>query len=236
MLAVTVGHLNPNKQIHAVIETLGRGPELARNLTYALMGPCEGEYRDRLMAAIRRHGLENAVLLLGYTPDDRMTSFLAYADFCINLRYPAMEGASASLAEEMLHGKPVLVMNTGCYRELPDDCVMKISPEHKEQELAGALRKLITDAGFRREIAAHAKQFAEEHFRAERYARDFLAFLEEVRSAMPVLQYLDRMAGAFRPDGRLPRDGACRHGGTRSTMSGPMPQNCNTTLPLVEAP
>jgi glycosyltransferase involved in cell wall biosynthesis len=198
VLAVTVGHVNPNKRVQEVIEALGRDRELARKLTYAVIGPCGGEYRDGLLEAIRRYRLENTVLLLGYMPDDRMTSYLANADFCINLRYPAMEGGSASLAEEMLHGKPVLVMNAGCYREVPDDCVVKINPEREERELPRALKKLITDSGWRHEVGGRGQQFAQASFRAERYASEFLAFLEEVKSVMPVLQYLDRMASHLR--------------------------------------
>jgi glycosyltransferase involved in cell wall biosynthesis len=201
VLAVTIGHVNPNKRVHDVIETLGRDRELTRRLTYAVIGPCDGEYRDRLLGAIRRLGLEKTVLLLGYTPDDRLTSYLAHADFCINLRHPAMEGGSASLAEEMLHGKPVLVMNAGCYSELPDDCVAKINPEGDEQELARVLKKLITDPVWRQEVGGRGQQFAQATFRAERYASDFLAFLEEVKSAKPVLQYLDRIACHLRQMG-----------------------------------
>ena len=201
VLAVTVGDVNPNKRVHEVIEALGRDRELAQKLTYVVIGSCGNEYQTQLLGTIRRHGLENTVLLLGYAPDDQMTSYLASADFCVNLRYPVTDGGSASLAEEMLHGKPVLVMNAGYYREVPDECVVKISPEGKERELASALRKLITDASWRREVGDRARRFAHASFGAERYASEFLAFLEEVKSAMPVLQYLDRMAGHLRQMG-----------------------------------
>jgi glycosyltransferase involved in cell wall biosynthesis len=199
VLAVTVGRVNPNKRIHNVIEVLGREPELGRKLTYAVIGQCESGYRDELVGAIRRHKLQNTVLLLGYTPDDRLTSYLANADFCINLRHPAMDGGSASLAEEMLHGKPVLVMDAGCYSEVPDDCVVKINPER--EELAGTLKRLTGDSGWRHEVGGRGQQFAEATFRAQRYANDFLAFIDEVKSAMPVLQYLDRTATHLRQMG-----------------------------------
>src|SRR5216684_8087003 len=67
--------------------------------------------------------------------------------------------------------------------------------------ISSALRKLITDSGWRHEVGGRGQQFAQANFRAERYASDFLAFLEEVKSAMPVLQYLDRMASHLRQMG-----------------------------------
>ena len=44
----------------------------------------------------------------------------------------------------MLFGKPVVVTDTGCYSELPDDCVVKIDPKH-EEALGGALAGLAQD-------------------------------------------------------------------------------------------
>jgi len=194
ILMVTVGHVNPNKRIHAVIDALGHSAGIAQKVTYAVLGPYDKGYYSTLMEAVKQHGLEASVRFLGYVPDDVLRAYITRADICINLRFPAIEGASASAIEEMLHGKPVVVTNTGFYGELPDDCVRKVEPEREEEELAVALRQLVTDREARERMGERARNFAEEHFRAEVYVKEFLQFSSEVGNARPLFQLADRLA------------------------------------------
>ncbi len=193
LLMVTVGHVNPNKRIEAVIEAISRLGPAAQRVVYAVLGPCSAEYRRVLDGAVRRHHLEGVVRFPGEAPDEVLRAYLSHADICINLRYPATEGASASLIEEMLFGKPVIVTDTGCYSELPDDCVVKIDPRH-EEELAGVLAGLVQDPGRRAVLGAAALRFAESEFRASRYAKEIMDFAWEVRTARPLLTLADRVA------------------------------------------
>lgn len=194
LLLVTVGQVNPNKRIAAVLETLARDRDLCSRVVYAVVGACDGPYRETLAGLIREHGLQDAVRLPGHVPEDRLHAWLAHADICVNLRYPAMEGGSASLAEEMLSAKPVIVTDTGVYGELPDGCVVKVRPECEIEDLGAALRALATDPAARKTLGARARRFAEEEFRADKYAAGFLEFAAEVLEAKPLLQVADRMA------------------------------------------
>jgi glycosyltransferase involved in cell wall biosynthesis len=192
ILMVTVGHINPNKQIESVIEAIARlGPAL-RGLVYAIVGPASPDYERKLKAASKEKGLEDIVRFLGQVSDDLLSAYLSAADICINLRFPAMEGASASVIEEMLFGKPVIVTNTGFFGELPDDCVVKVSPD-SDAELAAALKQLVLDDSARRRIGAFAKLFAENEFHADQYAKKIMEFLWDVRGATPLLGLADRV-------------------------------------------
>jgi len=193
LLMVTVGHVNPNKRIEAVIEALGRLGSASRGILYAVLGPCSHEYKRILHRSVQRHHLEETVRFLGQVPDEVLRAYLWHADLCINLRYPATEGASASLIEEMLFGKPVVVTDTGCYSELPDDCVVKIDPR-QEESLAAVLAELIQDPHRRAGLGATAQRFAESEFRASRYAKEIMDFAWEVRTAQPLLSLADRVA------------------------------------------
>ncbi len=122
----------------------------------------------------------------------------------VNLRFPSIEGASASLVEEMLHGKAVIVTNTGFYSELPDDCVMKMRTEDEQHDLTWALRRLITDGGTRQALGSRARKFAEQYFRPELYAKEFLKFAWEVRHAKPMLDLADRLASELKHMGVTP--------------------------------
>jgi len=192
-LAVTVGHVNPNKRIESVIDAVGRLGPTAGRLVYAVLGQVTPEYRQTLEAAVRRNHLEGVVRFLGQVPDDVLRAYLSHADICINLRFPATEGASASAIEEMLFGKPVIVTDTGFYSELPDDCVLKIDPAH-EEDLSGVLSRLVAHPDLRTNLGAAAQQFAESEFRASRYAKEILDFAWEVRAARPLLTLADRVA------------------------------------------
>ena len=193
-LLVTVGHVNPNKRVHAVIEAIAARPHLSRALTYAVVGPADKIYQERLMQAVRKYGLEDVVRFLGYTSDEVLESYVEQADVCVNLRFPAMEGASGSAVEEMMHAKPLLVTNTGSFRELPDDCVLKVDSQREAEELPAALDRLIGDPDLRRRMGRHAAEFSEENCRPEQYVRKFLQFAREVRDAIPLLRLADRLA------------------------------------------
>jgi glycosyltransferase involved in cell wall biosynthesis len=200
ILVVTVGHVNPNKRIHAVIDALAQCGS-ADKIVYAVLGPHQQRYRHRLASSARKLGLESVVRFPGAVSDDVLEAYLANADICVNLRFPAIEGASASIVEEMLHGKPVIVTDTGFYSELPNDCVSKIRPTHEGEDLAACLRKLVGDREARLKTGRMAKQFAEAHFQPAEYAKELLRFIREVRSTKPLLQLADRIAGEFRTMG-----------------------------------
>jgi len=198
LLMITIGHVNPNKRVPSVLQALAANRDLLERIVYVVAGPCEPNRLAELEAIISRHGLEGVVRLAGYVEEEPLQAYLRHADVCINLRFPAIEGASASLVEEMLHGKAVIVTDTGFYSELPDDCVMKIRQEHEQEDLTSALRRLVTDAGLREAVGSRAREFAEQHFRADHYAREFLKFAWDVRSARPLLELADRVAGELK--------------------------------------
>jgi glycosyltransferase involved in cell wall biosynthesis len=193
ILIVTVGHVNPNKRISDVIAALGQLGPIAQRVNYSILGPCSAGYQTQLEMSIQRHRLQGVVHFLGYVTDEILRSYLSHADICINLRYPPMEGASASVIEEMLFGKPVIVNDVGFFSELPDNCVVKIHPE-RQDELAVVLHRLVADPAARSILGTLAQEFAKQEFRADRYANELMEFAWDVRSARPLLGLADRVA------------------------------------------
>jgi glycosyltransferase involved in cell wall biosynthesis len=193
ILIVTVGHVNPNKRISDVIAALVQLGSVSHRIRYFIVGSCPALYQAELEANIQRHGFQELVRFVGHVSDEILRSYLFHADICINLRYPSMEGASASLIEEMLFGKAIVVNDVGFFSEVPNDCLLKIQPEAID-ELAAALNKLVTDPLSRRRLGNLARQFAEEEFRSDRYAKELMDFAWKVRSAQPLLRLADRVA------------------------------------------
>ena len=192
LLLLTVGQVNANKRVRSVIQCLADHPDLASQVHYRICGDIEPSYRAELEVLIHCLGLSGTVRLNGHTSDIDVRSCFHWADVCINLRFPAMEGASASLAELMSYGKPGIVTDTGIYAEIPDDCVLKVRPDHEAEDLSRALRLLIESADLRKKLGVAAQRFARENFNPATYAHDMLAFLKEVQEVQPVLAMLNR--------------------------------------------
>jgi glycosyltransferase involved in cell wall biosynthesis/ribosomal protein S18 acetylase RimI-like enzyme len=191
---VTVGYVNPNKQVDRVIRALSRLPSLASRLRYLVVGPYDPttSYWPKLQDLVLEHGLENTVQLLGYQPDDILLSLLAEADVCINLRYPSFEGGSASLMQQLALGKPVLVADAGSFAELPAEVAVKVPP-NDDEALARSLEQLAEDDQIRRSLTANATAYAAQHS-PRRYAQELLAFKDAVEAARPMLDLTDKVA------------------------------------------
>jgi len=203
-LAVTVGQANENKRIHVVMEMLAANPDLAESLFYVVVGGCEGPYGEKVLALRTQLGLEAQVRFTGYASDGLLRSYLAHADFCVNLRLPAMEGGSASCAEQMLYGKAIVVTDTGVYRDLPDDCVWKTRPESESADLERAIRELTGDAEVRRKLGEAARSHAERNFSPAAYASSLLAFCDAVTFRRPAMDLIDEAARELRRMGITP--------------------------------
>ena len=193
VLIVTVGHGNRNKRLDEVIRAVAGCRDLENDVIFAVVGPVDPEYHRQLQATIAAIGTPK-VRFVGYASDEMLRSYLAHADICVNLRFPAIEGASASAIEEMLYGKAVIVTDTGFFSELPDDCVIKIHPDREEQELTDTIKKLAVDRGLRDGIGARAQRYAQQVFHPARYAKELFHFCWQVRNTKPLLQLADKLA------------------------------------------
>jgi glycosyltransferase involved in cell wall biosynthesis len=167
---LTVGHVNPNKRVHDVIEALASSPGLQDGYRYDVVGFIEPSMRGRLEDLIHSHGLQECVTVHGEVDDDTLQDFLREADVISGLRWPALEGASASTIEGMLAGKPVIVTDVGFYQTLPDSCVLKVRPGHAVPDVAAHLGRLAGDPSLRIRMGRDARAWAAVEFSAARYA------------------------------------------------------------------
>ena len=189
---LTLGYVNRNKQVHRMLEVLGRNPDLAARVRYLVVGPgLRDDYAAELKELERRYSLD-CVSFLGHRPDDEVERLLADADVFVNLRYPPLEGASASLMRQLELGRPVLALDVGGFAELPEGALVRVPPENDEA-LAQALRRLIDDPAHRAEVGAAGRKAAEGRS-LERYAKEFLSFADEVRSWEPIVRTIDQAA------------------------------------------
>ncbi len=111
--------------------------------------------RTRLESLIDTHQLRQSVVIHGEVNDPTLQAFLRDADVISCLRWPALEGASASTIEGMLAGKPVIVTDVGFYQTLPGSCVLKVRSEaDRAEDLAAHLINLEQDRSWRLRVGS----------------------------------------------------------------------------------
>jgi glycosyltransferase involved in cell wall biosynthesis len=191
---LTMGHINPNKQVHRVIQMLVSDPELASKVEYRVAGPDGGfiAYRDTLRRLVNSSNGHLDVKILGWLPDDELEREMESADIFVNLRDPNIEGGSASLMKQLAFARPVLCFDTGCFAEMPEGSVERV-PVGDFEAAATKLREIVQSEGRRRQLGENARKVATSYSEV-RYAAGIFEFMEQCQSATPALRFLDLIA------------------------------------------
>ena len=184
---VTLGVMNPNKCVDAVMKAICASDQLKARLRYTLVGPIQPDEQARL-EGIAREGGYDGLSILGAVDDADLVANLEAADLICCLRKPVLEGASASAIEGMLSGRPTIVADAGFYGELPDDMVFKVSAAVEAEELTALLERLVGDEPLRRTTGARAQAWAEDHFSIQRYTTVLEGLLQATVDALPLLR------------------------------------------------
>ena len=204
---LTVGHLNPNKQVHRVVEMLAADRELAACVHYTIAGPDDGfkSYVSDLRRFVARHADRLNVEIVGWQPPKHLDELMRRADIFVNLRHPAMEGGSASLMRQLAYGRPVLCFGSGFFGEMPGDALVRVA-SGDFPAAAQALRELVDDRSHRLAVGKRARSLAAS-YNERVYVEGVLALIDESRRAAPALGFLDsvgRELGNMHVDSRLP--------------------------------
>lgn len=190
---LTVGNLNENKRIHSIITVLGENHILAENFDYTLIGSQENKsYCDNLKVLIDKYKLNDQVRMVGFVNHKELAYYYHGADIVSNLRFPAYEGASASIVEQMVIGKACIVTNTGVYAEFYDNCLMKIDSDKEIEELTRTLLNILENRTTIEIIGKNAKDFAAKYFDRDLYASKVYNFLKQVIFTRPIYNVKDK--------------------------------------------
>jgi glycosyltransferase involved in cell wall biosynthesis len=166
--ALTIGHVNPNKRYAQVIEAIGSSPILRERLCFRIVGQIEASTKQELHSLAENLGV--SIATTGAVDDNQLAAEIHASDIMCCLRWPALESASASTIEAMLYAKPTIVTNTGFYKDLPADCVCKISPETEIADLRTHLEKLVSSPQLREALSVAAREYARKTFQSDNYA------------------------------------------------------------------
>lgn len=194
MRLLTLGHVNTNKRVSSVIRAIGSSENLRRNLVYRLVGPIQADTVLELSSLA--NSLRVNLVISGEVGNAALASAVIEADAMCCLRWPSLEAASASTIEAMLYGKAAIVTDTGFYREIPDDCVAKVSHENEIEDLRTVLEHFYAAPDDRTAMASRGRRWAEGSFRPTGYANELVniaAASQLLRPAIGASSYFLRM-------------------------------------------
>jgi glycosyltransferase involved in cell wall biosynthesis len=190
---LTFGAINSNKSVDVILRAIADDPVLARAARYRIVGSIEPDIHTSLTNLAAALGVD--LTILGAVSDDDLAAEIGRADVVCCVRLPSLESASASAIEALRAGKAVIVANTGFYRGLPDEIVIKIDPDNPQRDIRGALRKVADGDIDPVALGERARDFAMATFRSDNYATELIALGQEVANYRPDRDITTDVAG-----------------------------------------
>jgi glycosyltransferase involved in cell wall biosynthesis len=195
------GHLNESKRIPQLLSAFAGLRERRPEARLLLVGS--------LSTRLSRLDLPAGVIRKDYVPERELWSLMAACDAIVGLRSPTMGETSGSAIRALSLGKPLVVSDVGWFSELPDDAVLKVPVDEREEETLAAALDALGGEDVRRAMGARARELIEREHRLDRVAEAYAAALEELAGGEAVeQQVLREVASAAADVGMGPDDAA----------------------------
>ncbi len=174
---VFCGHAGPNRRITQFIDAWARisRPDYFRLSLYGNINKA-----DELLAQADKLGLADYITVVGFVSDEELDQALSRAHLALNLRNPTMGEASASQLRYWCHAIPSIVSAVGWYDELPDNTVMKVSPEREQEDLIALLEDIASGNLTILECGENGYQYLRERHNVQRYIDGLAAYLRSI--------------------------------------------------------
>jgi glycosyltransferase involved in cell wall biosynthesis len=139
---LAVGSVQPRKNLTRLVEAFANVRRSHAHIHLVIVGP-SGFRASALRETIGRHGLADAVRLLGYVSEDDL---VALYNAAVALVYPSVyEGFGLPVVEAMACGRPVIAANTSSLPEVAGNAALLVDP-FDVSALGSAMRRLLTDS------------------------------------------------------------------------------------------
>jgi glycosyltransferase involved in cell wall biosynthesis len=178
------GHLNETKRIEELVRAFARVRERHPGARLLLVGS--------LAVRLARLELPDGVQHRDYVPEDELWSLMRACDAIVGLRSPTMGETSGSAIRALSLGKPLVVSDVGWFSELPDEAVIKVAVDEREEDTLAAALEALTDERVRAGMGAAAGDLVEREHRLDRVADAYAAALEELAGGTAVREAVVR--------------------------------------------
>ncbi|MEM7274714.1 MAG: FkbM family methyltransferase [Actinomycetota bacterium] len=143
----------PAKLVTAMSTVVGMLPEARLRF----VGRIEGEAKHRLLDVADRFGIGDRLEFHGDLDDDRFRARMYDTSLAVQLCARAAGESSATVAELLAVGVPVLTTDLGPATELPDDAVARIAVDADAEQLGSAIVDLLVDQDRRQAMSMAAR-------------------------------------------------------------------------------
>lgn len=189
-VVASITFVNPYKRLDVVLQALSR-LKLQQPVYMLVAGGVSPHVPLRRWVTM--YGLDGVVEVLGFVDDRDARLIAAASDALVNLRYPTAGETSASLLRLMAAGRPVLVSDSGSFRELPDDVVAKVPVDALEAETIEAfLRAFAGSPKLAHQLGGNARRFIEDKHSLNQMVAGYASVLRDcVGLDLPLPQPVD---------------------------------------------
>jgi glycosyltransferase involved in cell wall biosynthesis len=170
------GFVTPEKRISLVLNVLKELRYFYSNIRYVIVGEVAAHYN--LVDEINGGNLQDIVQITGRTTREEFHQWMSRADIVVNLRYPSAREMSATLLRAMALGKPVLMSRLLHLQEIPDDAVIRVRPDHEQEDIFHNMWQLIESRSLREKIGRKAAQYIQSHHREDQMLKQYLQLIE----------------------------------------------------------
>jgi glycosyltransferase involved in cell wall biosynthesis len=170
-----VGRFVPAKNLSLLLEGFSTIHERFPDTELVLVG--DGPLRDDVESEIRKRGLESAVTLKGYVPNERLPAYYRGADvFVLSSR---TENHPIVLLEAMSTATPVIAPEIGYIPNMIEDGSTGLLYEGNSKcRFVDSLVKIISDKEVRYEVALQSRSVTIERFDWEVRAKQFKEIIQ----------------------------------------------------------
>ena len=172
------GHLNESKRIAELVSAFTRLRERRPRARLLLVGS--------LAVRLARLELPEGVEHRDYVPEEELWSLMASCDAIVSLRSPTMGETSGTAIRALSLGKPLVVSDVGWFSELPDDAVVKVPADEREEDTLLAALEVLAEPAVRAAMGERARQLVEREHRLDRVGEAYAAALEQLAGGPPV--------------------------------------------------
>ncbi len=172
---MTTGARRPHKNQARLVNAFARlAGDIGHDLVFA--GPPDERFPDQARLAAQHHGLNGRVKFLDWVPEADLPGLYGLADLVV---LPSLvEGFGLPALEAMACGTPVVASNGSSLPEVVGEAGVLVNPLD-EDELTGAIGRLLHDAGLRQRLSLVGRQRAA-LFTWENAARQVLQVYDEI--------------------------------------------------------
>lgn len=159
LAVVSLGFVTPAKCIDQIIRALSEIRSESPPFKFWIFG--EMRHPATIRNAVKRYGMEDIVVEMGYTSMSSFEAAIEASDLVINLRYPTVGETSGTMTRAMGAGKPVVVFRHGSFSEPPIDAVVGVPLDTFDHgNLASACQRLLSNQDLRNSIGMRASDWA----------------------------------------------------------------------------